>query len=426
MKIRATLVVGLALAALAGCRQPDPDLSPTFTPPTFAATTAPAEMMYTVEYATIVDAVETRGQVESRQETRLTFPLDGALKAVHVAAGDQVDKGALLAELNAPALERELITRQHAFTLAELNLAQIQTVGQADHRADIREAQADVAVVQAQYDQTVLVNKLTVEYAEKAKTPCVDNAKSDTEKMLCETSWYHARLRAEASNNVALEQLQAAQLTLELARTAPYTAGEAIAAEQVRQAQELHVLASEQLSSTLLTAPFSGVILSVEKRPGDNVAPYEPIGILADPSQLWVVATVFEEDANRIAVGQPVAILLDAYLDTPYRGKVLQVASQAVLWQGKWAYEVTIVFDKDQEAPATMRMGADINVTVRVKEDVLVIPTQAILLGGGREYVEVIGEDGALQKVEIQTGISNGAETEVSAGLEAGQVIRIP
>ncbi len=426
MKIRSAFVVGFLVTALAGCRQPNPDLSPTFTPPTFAATAAPVETTFTVEYATIVDAVETRGQVASRQETRLMFPLDGALKAVHVAAGDQVEMGTPLAELNAPSLERERVTRQHALTLAELSLSKVQSEGQANHRAEIRQAQANVAVVQAQYDQTLLGNQLAVEYAEKAKTPCVDSAKGDVAKMLCETTWYHTRLRAEAANNVALEQLNAAKLTLELARTDPYTASEAIAAEQVRQAQELYVMAAEQLSSTLLAAPFSGVILSIEKRPGDNVTAYEPIGVLADPSQVWVVATVFEEDANRIAVGQPVEILLDAYLDTPYRGKVLQVASQAVLWQGKWAYEVTIVFDEDQTAPATMRMGADIRITVRVKENVLVIPTQAILLGGGREYVEVVGKDGALQKVEIQTGISNGVETEVSGGLEAGQVIRIP
>jgi len=421
-----SIIVGLFVLVLVGCQQPAGDFAPTFTPPTFVATAVPAVTTYTVAYGAVVDVIETRGQVKSQQETRLTFPLDGALKAVHIAPGDQVEAGALLAELNAPANQQALVARQHALNLAELNLARIQTEGQTAQQADIKEAQANLAVVQAQYDQTVLSNKLTVEYAEKAMAPCVTTAKNDLEKMLCETSWYHARLRAEAANNVALEQLRAARVRLELARADSYAANEAIAAEQVRQAQELYLMAEGQMSSTLLTAPFSGVILSIEKRPGDNVSAYEPIGVLADPSQLWAIATVFEQDIHRVAVGQRVSLVLDAFLDQTYHGSVLQIASQAVLWQGKWAYAVTLVFDDDQTIPATMSMGADIRFVVRARENVLVIPTQAILVSGGREYVELWKDNGALQPVEIQTGISNGIETEVIAGLEAGQVVRIP
>jgi len=97
-----------------------------------------------------------------------------------------------------------------------------------------------------------------------------------------------------------------------------------------------------------------------------------------------------------------------------------------VLWQGKWAYDVTIIFDEDQDIPATMRMGADIRIIVRAKEDVLLIPTQAITLSGRRQYVERVQANGAVQQVEIQTGMSTSSETEVISGLEAGQVIRIP
>jgi hypothetical protein len=180
------------------------------------------------------------------------------------------------------------------------------------------------------------------------------------------------------------------------------------------------------VTDTQLVAPFSGVLLSVEKRVGDGVSAYEPVGVLSDPSQLWAIATIFEQDAYRVAIGQRVELVLDAYLDRTYYGTVLQIASQAVLWQGKWAYEVTIVFEDDQDIPATMRMGADMNIIVRAKENVLLIPTQAILLSAGREYVERVQANGAVQQVEIETGMSTGSETEVISGLEAGQVIRIP
>ena len=200
----------------------------------------------------------------------------------------------------------------------------------------------------------------------------------------------------------------------------------AIAQIQYAQAEMLYLQAAQEMTNTQLVAPFSGVLLSVEKGVGDGVSAYEPVGMLSDPSELWAIATIFEQDAYRVAIGQRVELVLDAYLDRTYYGTVLQIASQAVLWQGKWAYDVTIVFDEDQDIPATMRMGADITIIVRSKENVLLIPTQAILLSGGRQYVERVQANGAVQQVEIQTGLSNGSETEVISGLEAGDVIRIP
>jgi HlyD family secretion protein len=175
-----------------------------------------------------------------------------------------------------------------------------------------------------------------------------------------------------------------------------------------------------------LTAPFSGVVLSVEKRAGDQVGPYESLGMIADPSELWVVATVPEQDIDRVAVGQAAQVVLDAYLDDLYQGRILQIANQAVIWQGKKAYEVTITFDEGQEVPTSIRMGADVVIVTRAQEDVLVVPDEAIMMSGGRAYVEVVAPDGTLRQVDVELGISNGVETEIISGVEAGQTIRLP
>jgi len=87
---------------------------------------------------------------------------------------------------------------------------------------------------------------------------------------------------------------------------------------------------------------------------------------------------------------------------------------------------VTIAFDKGQDVPAIIRMGADISIAGRSKDNVLVVPARAIITIAGQKYVEVIGADGAVERVQVQIGISNGNETEIVSGLQAGQVIRIP
>ncbi|MBN1262574.1 MAG: efflux RND transporter periplasmic adaptor subunit [Anaerolineae bacterium] len=418
------IVIGLAILLLAACQQPAGNPAPTFVPPTPVPTASPraaSTITATVIYGDLVDTLETRGQVTARRESTLVFPLNGTLKGLYVAPGDQVVQGELLAELSASPIESTLLERRYALDLAQLRLRQAELISQTR----LSEVDTAIAIANASYNQTVLQGQQAIANAQLSADRCRRTAADELDYRQCDLYVPQAQARAEAANAVALAQLNAARYSRGSTRS-QQDLDYAIAQIQFAQAELLYLQATQQVTNTQLIAPFSGVLLSVEKRVGDNVVAYQPVGVLSDPTDLWAVATVFEQDANRIAIGQRVELVLDAYLDQTYYGTVLQIASQAVLWQGKWAYEVTIVFDEDQNIPATMRIGADMRVIVRAKENALLIPTQAIILSGGRQYVERMQANGAVQQVEIETGISTGSETEVISGLEAGQVIRIP
>lgn len=418
------IVIALAILLLVACQQPGGEAVPTFVPPTPVPTAVPraaSTITTTVIYGDLVDALETRGRIEARRETNLVFPLNGTLKGLHVAPGDQVTQGQLLAELSAAAVESTLLERRYALDLAELQLRQAELVSQT------QSTQTDnaIAIAYASYNQVVLQGEQAVINAQLSAERCRRTAEDELDYRECDLSVPQAEARAEAANTLAAAQLYGARLSRGSTRSMQ-DLNFAIAKIQYAQAEMLYLQAAQQVTDTQLIAPFSGVLLSVEKRVGEGVSAYQPVGVLSDPSQLWAIATVFEQDAYRVAIGQSVELVLDAYLDRTYYGTVLQIASQAVLWQGKWAYEITIVFDEDQDIPATMRMGADIRIIMRARENVLLIPTQTILLSGGRQYVDVLHDNGAVQQVEIKTGIVSGSETEVVSGLEAGQVIRIP
>jgi HlyD family secretion protein len=499
---RWSLVLGpwsLVLFLLAACSPRSEAVAPTFVPPpTYASSSVST---YTVEYGSIVETVEIRGRVVAKQEALLGFPLGGALKAIHVSPGDQVEEDAPLAELDAPQVEREVLVQQSELSLAELALAHAEAeapaqVAQAQAtlalkeamlqqamkgasaediaaaeaelasakanyekvqagpteeelivaKADMAKAAAAVQKAQAEYDrvswsssvqalsQSVALQQASIDY-ERAKADYQMITQSPTESEL-KSAWAQVvqaqteldKLRKKPEpEDVAIAQAQVDQAQASLSLVAStYDMEVDIAKERVERARAFCVLASEQLSSTLLLAPFSGIIISVEKRPGDQVQAYEPIGAIADPSELWVVAMVLEEDIDRITVGGGVTVRLDAYPDQEYTGGVLQVASQAIIWQGKSAYEVMIAFDEGQDVPATIRMGADVYIAGRSREKVLVVPAQAIMVVGGQEVVEVVGKHGGIARVEVQTGVSNGTETEIVAGLQAGQEIRTP
>ncbi len=396
--------------------------------------------IYTVVPGRIVETVEARGRVEGKQEALLVFPLSGALKHLYISSGDSVEAGTLLAELDAPQAREEVLRTRFdlevaraELRMAEYALAQSRSVityptavtihtgdeGPYFLRVPLRTgeppavAQARITVEQAEEE----LKKAAVEWDRAIHRAWLspDSLEPYTWTLqLREWNYQVAQIQlAQALRNWQMEQARR-EAEVELARI------------RFDQANALHMLASAQLSSTLLTAPFSGVIISLEKQPGDWIGAYEPIGAVADPTELRVVVTILEEDLYRIAVGRPVTILLDAYPDWEYTGSILQISREPILWQGQRAYEATVMFDPGQDIPAIIRMGVDVLIAGRTKENVLLVPTRAILTVGGRQYVEVVTENRGVMQVEVETGISGGKEVEIIAGLQAGQKIRIP
>ena len=363
------------------------------------------------------------------------FPVGGTLKAVYVSPGDVVNKGTLLAELDAPGAEQNVQVARLDLALAEVRLS-------------VAKLQLTLAGLPAEpslppVDVELLGAKIALERAQAA----VDRAQEEYLKALdriweppdvAEAYAWELYLREQDSQlaeaRLTLIQYQRAQAwasTLQARESMSTTlAIQELQVEMARigveKARLQSAWASEQVLSTLLVAPLSGVIVSIEKRPGDEVGAYEAVGTIADPSELWVVATVLAEDVDRITPGRPAEVRFDLYPSRAYTGTVLQMVGHSTIWQGNNAHEVTIAFDKTQVVPAVFRMSADVFIPGRSREEVLIVPADAILTIGGRDHVEIIAEDGDIERIEIQTGITDGVNTEIRSGLQEGQVIRMP
>ncbi len=75
-----------------------------------------------------------------------------------------------------------------------------------------------------------------------------------------------------------------------------------------------------------LQAPFDGVIIKLNAAPGKVVEPADELFTLADLSQVWVQAEVYEKDLGRIRVGQPATIAVDTYPGERFTGRITYIA----------------------------------------------------------------------------------------------------
>ena len=392
----------------AGCSGTPTEAPSTFVPPPTMVSLSGTT--YTVQRATLQETIEARGRVTARKEMPLVFPVAGMLKAVYVYVGDEVAAGAVLAELEAPDLREKMLDRKFDLNTAEVALSR------TEGSYAVSRAQAQYNQAQAEYDQTALNGEMAVVAARQA-------AEENACGSLCSIKLEQAQSGAEIATRIAAAKLETARIALLEAR-ANHDYQIQTAEERVTLARERYLLASEQISQTHLTAPFPGILVAFNKQVGDPVEAYATIGTLADPSGLHVVLNVAAERIERLSVGMPVTIQLDAYPDQTYTGTVQQIGTQPTLGQN--TYEVTVIFDPDQEVPPAIQMGAEAVITGQTREDVLVVPNRALHNIAGWTYVEVVDANNDVQQVDVQTGITDGSMTEITTGVQSGQVILIP
>ena len=369
-----------------------------------------------VQRGSITETVEARGRVVSASEALLSFELEGVLTNVYVAPGDQVSGGEVLAEMESRdregrTPEEEIADAEHDVAMAQLNL-ELARGDLAIAEADGKLCEEDMARAETRLRQAEFDYQLASYLVRPDKEP---EEESD-----------FTRGQRWALEYASLEYDRAvASCVAREARVVYQQTAVSMAQQSLGHARALLTRAQARAEQAKLTAPFSGIIISWEKRKGERIEAYEAIGAVADPSALRLEAWVSEDDIAKVAPGQPVETILDLRPEQVFAAEVVDVASESTAWQGRNVYMVDIEFTNPEGIPATIRTGADLIIETRRRVEVLVVPNGAIFKELDDQFVELVRGGGRV-KVEVEVGISDGTHTEILAGLVAGDEIVVP
>jgi HlyD family secretion protein len=84
-----------------------------------------------------------------------------------------------------------------------------------------------------------------------------------------------------------------------------------------------------QREEAVVKAPATGVVQSLDLRPGDLVPANRPVATLLEPAQLWVRVYVPEPRLGLVRVGQEAAITVDTFPGREFRGRVVEIRDRA-------------------------------------------------------------------------------------------------
>lgn len=222
--------------------------------------------------------------------------------------------------------------------------------------------------------------------------------------------------------------ISAQQLDRALTEAAAKQAACASAQGDVELSRSRIAVVRAALERMVLRAPFDGVVADIRGELGEYATPSPP-GILTlpaidliDDSCLYVSAPIDEVDAAKLKVGQPSRITLDAIKGRSFPGKVRRIAPYVLdLEKQARTVEVEVEFDKlaDNEN-LLVGYSADVEIIHDARQNVLRIPTQAMLEGN---RVLLYGANGVLEERKLETGLSNWEYVEVASGLSEGDRI---
>jgi HlyD family secretion protein len=402
-----------------------------------------------VERGTLRASVDATGNVAPEMRLELSFKSAGRVAEIIIVEGAQVEAGEVLARLEADDLEQALIQAQASLDIATAQLAQTEDGPRAEElasaRAALESALADYEEVKAGPSQEdITVAKADMEKARIA----LEKAQADYDKIswqaglgataqastLQQASVDYERARAQYELTVdrptdselkqAAAQVAQARATLAALEEQPTAEELAVARAQVTQARSALAQAQLNLDEATLVAPFAGIVADVNVEVGQMVNSGTLVIVLTDLTGYYVDLYIDETEIGQVRVGQPVVITLDAFPDEEIEGEVTAIKSIGTVSGGIVTYEVRVEI-VPAEVPIRSDMTASATVVVEEKENVLLIPNRAIRREGDVKYVEVLDQPGGteVRRAAIATGASNDAMTEVTAGLEEGDVV---
>lgn len=326
--------------------------------------------VYRVDRGRVEDTVvnSRAGTVESRLRAKMSPAIAGLVTAIPVKKGQQVKKG------------RTLLRLDDDEARAQVNLAA--------RSVDAAEAAANEACLRA--DQ-----------AARERTRSEGLAKQDL-------------LSADA--------LEKAQTTAETAAAACTAAR-----ESAKQAHASLDAARAVLDKTVMKAPFDGVVLDVTTEVGEWISPappgvfIPPVLDVIDPAALYVSAPIDEADVAKLHLGLPVRITMDAFRGQSFPGTLTYTASYVETKQEQnRTLTVEAEFDSKNLPPNLLPgLSADVEIILDAKENVLRIPTYAVLEGNR----VLVATGNKLVSRQVETGLRNWEFTQITGGLSEGDAV---
>ncbi|MGE3536313.1 MAG: efflux RND transporter periplasmic adaptor subunit [Candidatus Tectimicrobiota bacterium] len=382
-------------------------LAETVAPPP-ARPTAVSVQVVTPKRSAASSEVLLPGNVQALQEASIYARTSGYVQRRLVDIGDRVSAGQLLAAIEAPEVDQELL--QARATLLQVRAA----LGQA--RASLKQMQANVRQAQANAQQ-VRAN------ADLARTTAERWWQLEREQVV-------PRQQAEekqAAFAVGQANVHAAQANVNAVQENVHAVQAQVQAQEANvQAQEANVRRLETLQSfQKVTAPFAGVITARNVEIGALVTAgsgttSRELFRLAQIDTLRVFVNVPQNYIAAVHTGQSAQVQVRELPQKTFAGKVVRTSSALDAASRTLAVEVQVGNADQTILPG---MYAEVKLATARATPPVLVPSNALVIRADGPQVAMVQSDQTVRYQKVKIERDYGTEVEISAGLQGDEAL---
>lgn len=345
----------------------------------------------TVEQGAFSHDIDVEARTVAGASPTLFAPQTGIV-TLHVAEGDTVEKGAIVAVMESPALRSQLARERSELAALRSTHARSQLLARSQA---------------LQTEKLVALSALRKEHAMRLH---------EREQTLSSKG-----LIAAQALETSLEAAKTAALELEFQKRESSLAVDAAEFEvdnARRRVERQSLLVDDlerQVSELRLTAPFSGIVASLSAKNSDMVVQGQALIGMVDLADLELALELPENLSDEVFVGTPIESTVDG---EAVSGKVVRIAPEVV--EGRIIARARL----DDERAALLRQNQRVRtrVVLSAKGNVLKIVRGPYLQNGGGRLVYVRRGDTLVAR-EIELGVVGVSAVEVLRGLSEGEQI---
>jgi HlyD family secretion protein len=353
-----------------------------------------------VEIGEIESRLLIYGTLKGRNEIPIYPKVGGRILQVYVDNGDRVGAGRLLVQIETKEIQDQVDQARAGLSAAQQQYELVKEGARPQERT-----QAENQLENAR--QGLEVAKSNFERMQKLLDSGVITQQTyDSVKLQCDT---------------AKTMYENAKQQMSIVNTGARDQEKKMAEQNVKQAAAAVAYAESQIKNASITSPVSGVIASRMFDPGTLVGPTSPYPLMyvVDDSSFSIKADISEIDLDKVKIGQPVEITIDAIPGVRSDGTITEINPSATMGTRTYTLKVEV---KNRDGLMKSGMFARGSVRVAVNQNALKIPKDSIIKRNGKDGVFVVNAN-KVKFAEIETGIINTLHVEVTKGLTGSEEI---
>lgn len=342
------------------------------------------------------------GTVEPSRLSTVGSEVEGVVVEYLAQEGDRVEQGQPLARLRTRPLEIQLEGERATLELRKQALAELENGSRPEEideaRARLKRAQIAVEVNDWKLGRAQTLQKTNV---------------------ISETELYDARLAARQ----AADDLRAAEAAFKLVEAGPRKERIAQARAQVKVQEARIAQLEDDLERHTIRAPFDGYVVTEHTEVGQWVSKGAAVAAVAALDEVDVRVPVVEDYVRGVKLGLELGVTIDALPGEQLRGKLVAVVPQADPRARTFPVKIRVKNPRDESGVLVKAgMFARVHVPVGKPQMALVVPKDALVLGGPQPVVFAV-RDGAAVPVPVTTGIAVDSLIQVEGQIAAGDLV---